>query len=222
LARDRPVLELGVGTGRVACGLVSRGLDVWGVDSSQAMLDQLAEKPSGDAIHAVRADMETLDLPDTAPRFGVVFAAFNTFFCLPTDDAQRACLGRATDVLTDDGCVVLEAFVPPIPDAPGLRQFEIAMVTSERAVLKSSQWWPDEELIVGEHIEVTESGVQTRPWRLHPIAVDRLDELASDASLELESRFSSWDGQPFSLLSNRHVSIYRKLDATHRNAASAH
>src|SRR6516164_4120186 len=47
LAAGRPVLELGVGTGRIAGEIAARGLSVWGVDSSAAMLEQLAAKPAG-------------------------------------------------------------------------------------------------------------------------------------------------------------------------------
>jgi SAM-dependent methyltransferase len=210
LADGRPVLELGVGTGRVACALAMRGLDVWGVDASQSMLDRLAGKPGGDSVRAVVGDMEGLELPETAPEFGVVFAAFNTLFCLPTDEAQGACLKRASDVLTDSGRVIVELYVPGVPPAIGTRQYEIDMVTAEGAVLKVYEWWPDEELLVGEHMEVTSSGVRRRPWRMHPLAVDRVDALAGAASLELDARYASWDYQTFTPLSSRHVSIYRK------------
>jgi SAM-dependent methyltransferase len=216
LAAGQPVLELGVGTGRVACALALRGLDVWGIDASQSMLDQLVQKPGGHAVRTVLGDMEALELPEAVPAFGVVFCAFNTLFCLPTDDAQGACLERASRVLAGDGRVVLDLYVPGVPPVPGTRQFEIDMVTAEGAVLKVYEWWPDEELLVGEHMEVTATGVRHRPWRLHPLGVDRIDELASAASLELESRYASWDLQPFTPLSGRHVSIYRK-----RSGASA-
>ena len=174
------------------------------------MLDRLVCKPGGRSVHTVLGDMEELDLPEDAPPFGVVFAAFNTLFCLPTDDAQRACLKRAGDVLVEAGRVILELYVPGAPPEPRTRRFEIDMVTAEGAVLKAYEWWPDEELLVGEHMEVTVSGVRSRPWRLHPLEVDRLDALAGAASLELEARYASWDCQAFTPLSSRHVSIYRK------------
>ena len=41
---DAPVLECGCGTGRILIPLVQSGLDVWGVDSSNAMLDILRSK----------------------------------------------------------------------------------------------------------------------------------------------------------------------------------
>jgi len=110
----------------------------------------------------------------------------------------------------DSGCVILELYVPGVPPPPRMRRFEIDMVTAEGAVLKVYEWWPEEELLVGEHMEVTALGVRSRPWRLHPLEVDRVDALAKEASLQLMDRYASWDGQPFSLLSSRHVSIYGK------------
>jgi SAM-dependent methyltransferase len=214
LADGQPVLELGVGTGRLACALATRGLTVWGVDSSARTLERLARRPGGESVHTVVSDITKLDLPDAAPRFGIVVAAFNTLFSLPTDDAQRACLQRASDVLRDLGNVVLELYVPPAPPPPWTPRFKIDMVTAEGAVLKVYEWWPDEELLIGENREVTASGVRSHPWRLHPVEVERLDALATTASLELVDRFASWDGAPFSPLSNRHVSIYRKRPGT--------
>ena len=42
------VLELGAGSGRLAVPLAARGLDVWAVDASPAMLDRLRARPGGD------------------------------------------------------------------------------------------------------------------------------------------------------------------------------
>jgi SAM-dependent methyltransferase len=210
LAGGQPVLELGVGNGRLAPAIAMRGLTVWAVDSSKKTLERLARRPGGESVHTVASDITNLKLPKDAPRFGVVLAAFNTLFGLPTDDAQRACLQSASDVLSDAGNVILELYAPGAPPPPWTPRYKIDMVTAEGAVLKVYEWWPDEELLVGEHREVTASGVRTHPWRLHPLEVERLDALAMDASLELVNRFASWDGQPFSPLSNRHISVYRK------------
>src|SRR5262245_48180964 len=73
LAGTRPVLELGVGTGRVAIPLAAEGVEVWGVDASAAMLERLRTKPGGTAVHAVQTDMETIALPADAPRFSLAF-----------------------------------------------------------------------------------------------------------------------------------------------------
>ncbi|MEO1336284.1 MAG: class I SAM-dependent methyltransferase, partial [Myxococcota bacterium] len=50
LADGGPVLELGVGTGRVAIPLAKRGLNVAGIDNSSDMLAKLAAKPGGEKL----------------------------------------------------------------------------------------------------------------------------------------------------------------------------
>lgn len=57
LADGGPVLELAIGTGRVALPLAARGLSVHGVEASEEMLAQLRAKPGGDQIPVVVADM---------------------------------------------------------------------------------------------------------------------------------------------------------------------
>ena len=47
---NRRALELGIGTGRMALPLLARGVEVHGVDASQAMVKKLREKPAGDQI----------------------------------------------------------------------------------------------------------------------------------------------------------------------------
>ena len=44
LAGPGPVLELGIGTGRVALPLAQRGYEVRGIDTSGAMVEQLRAK----------------------------------------------------------------------------------------------------------------------------------------------------------------------------------
>ena len=57
LAGDGPVLELGIGTGRLALPLAGRGVRVSGVDASPAMVARLRAKPGGDQLDVVVGDM---------------------------------------------------------------------------------------------------------------------------------------------------------------------
>jgi SAM-dependent methyltransferase len=50
LAGRGRVLELGIGTGRVALPLAGKGIEVHGIDVSEAMVKRLRAKPAGDAI----------------------------------------------------------------------------------------------------------------------------------------------------------------------------
>ena len=59
LARGGAALEFAVGTGRIALPLAERGVRVVGIDSSEAMLAQLREKPGAERIDARVGDMAT-------------------------------------------------------------------------------------------------------------------------------------------------------------------
>ena len=93
LAGSGPVLELGVGTGRIAVPLAEAGLaigvTVVGIDASEAMLARLAWRDPGGLVTPIHGDMRS-DLPDGP--FGLVFAAYNTLFNLTDDGAQAALL----------------------------------------------------------------------------------------------------------------------------------
>ena len=57
LAGGGKVLELAIGTGRVALPLAARGLTVHGIEASEAMVAKLREKPGGSAIPVEIGDM---------------------------------------------------------------------------------------------------------------------------------------------------------------------
>src|SRR5215475_12467679 len=50
LAKDGPVLELGIGTGRIALPLSEKGFAVHGIDASSQMIGELRMKPNGNTI----------------------------------------------------------------------------------------------------------------------------------------------------------------------------
>src|SRR5919197_3333231 len=79
LAGTGPVLELGVGTGRVALPLAARGLQVHGIDASQAMVEKLRAKPGGEAVRVTVGDFAEVPVEG---RFPLVFVVFNTLFAL--------------------------------------------------------------------------------------------------------------------------------------------
>jgi SAM-dependent methyltransferase len=109
LAGSGPVLELAIGTGRVGLPLAERGLEVHGVDASEAMVAKLREKPGGDRIPVTMGDFA--DVP-VEGRFTLVFVVFNTIFGLLTQADQVRCFRNVAERLTDDGRFVIEAFVP--------------------------------------------------------------------------------------------------------------
>lgn len=205
-----PVLELGIGTGRLALPLAARGLSVWGIDSSAAMVDALRQKSGGKTIPVAVGDMSELDR-DALPggrdvRFGLVFAAYNTFFNLTSAEAQRRCLGREAGVLGSGGKVLIEAFVPD--ESAPLSGIEARAVNLDRVVLSVSRREPMDQVVNGQHIEITEAGIRLRPWMIRYATPTQLDVMAADAGLRLEQRWAGWDKSTFDDASAVHISVY--------------
>src|SRR3712207_4436585 len=76
LAGDGPVLELGIGTGRVACPLAERGIAVHGIDAPEAMVAKLRAKPGGASIPVTIGDFAEVGV---SGNFSLVFVVANTF-----------------------------------------------------------------------------------------------------------------------------------------------
>ncbi|MEQ8840032.1 MAG: class I SAM-dependent methyltransferase [Acidimicrobiales bacterium] len=206
LAAGGPVLELGVGTGRLAIPIAAAGLEVVGVDASPAMLARLAAKPGAGSVQAVLADMAA---PPVAPaHFSVAFAAFNTFFNLTDSSAQQRCAAALATVLRPGGCVAIEGFVPP---DNGLTDGGVSVreVTNDRAVLSVSSHDAAAQHIRGQHIDISAAGIVMRPWMLHYQSPDQLDALFLGAGFARERRHADWTGAPFDENADTHVSVYR-------------
>ena len=106
------MLELGVGTGRLAMPLAAAGVEVHGVDTSAAML-AAAGRQAGVGPRARRTLGDMVDDLPAGP-FALVFVAYNTFFGLLTEERQQACFHAVAARLLDDGCFAIEAFVPEL------------------------------------------------------------------------------------------------------------
>ena len=108
-ARPARILELAVGTGRLAIPLAGLGHHVTGIDVSAAMLARLRSADGGQRVAAVLGDMVD-DLP--AGPFDVVFVAFNSLFMLTDPVRQQAVFAAVATCLPPGGAFVVEAFVP--------------------------------------------------------------------------------------------------------------
>jgi SAM-dependent methyltransferase len=203
---DLPVLELGVGTGRIAVPLARRGVRVVGIDASELMLAKLAANDPDATVTRVAGDMVD-GLP--AGPFGVVFVAFNTFFNLLTEARQRACFVAVADSLAAGGVFVIEAFVPePRPGSSVV----VRSMTTDSVVLAVSVHDDEAQTAQGHYISFTEQGgVRMRPWAIRYATVEQLDAMATDAGFELAERWEDPRRTPFDGNSARHVSVYRTI-----------
>ncbi len=112
-----PVLELGVGTGRVALALARAGVAVVGVDSMAGMLARararVAELPAGARarIELRRGDMRRLSL---RRRFALVLAPFNAFNHLYSRSDLERTLAGCRRHLARGGRLVFDVVMPDL------------------------------------------------------------------------------------------------------------
>ena len=212
LARGGPVLELGVGTGRLALPLVDRGLVVHGVDASPAMVALLRGKPGGEQVHVTTADFADVAV-DVDGGFALVFVAFNTFFNLPTAEAQQRCVTNVARLLRPGGSFVVEAFVPDPESAPSGAGLTTRSVDVDHVELQATVADLAAQTISGSTISITEAGIRLRPWHVRWCTPDQLDAMASAAGLARAHRWSGWHRDAAGPGDERVVTVYRRPEA---------
>jgi len=210
LAGDSPALELGIGTGRFALPLHARGVDIHGIDASEAMIERLRAKPEGATIPVTMADFEDFRMDH---QFGIVFVVFNTFFVLLTQEAQIRCFRTVAAHLRPGGRFLIEAFVPDLSRFDRGQRVSAARLDADGALLEVSKHDPVAQTVDSQMIRIEDAGFRLFPIRLRYAWPSELDLLARLAGLELEHRWGSWKREPFGAASEAHVSVYRAVDS---------
>ena len=205
LADGGPVLELAIGTGRVAVPLAERGVPVTGLELSQPMVDVLRTKVDEQTIPVVMGDMATVRAPGS---FSLVYLVFNTISNLLTQAEQVECFRNAARHLSPGGRFVIELWVPQLRvlppgvgatvwhDEPGYLGLDTYDVLAQR--------------VVSHHVHFgdgTDAQLFRSPHRY--VWPAELDLMAQLAGLTLEARWSDWRRSPFTGESRSHVSVWR-------------
>ncbi|MEU7610629.1 class I SAM-dependent methyltransferase [Micromonospora sp. NPDC049204] len=206
LADGGPVLELAIGTGRVALPLAERGLDVHGVEASEEMLAQMRAKPGGDRIPVVVADMA--DVPVTG-EFRLAYLVFNTLFNLVDAERQADCFRNVARVLSPGGAFVIETFVPDPRDFDRHEQVQVWGVTEDSATIRLHRYDRPAQSFIRQTITFDADGVHLKPFAMRYAWPHQIDEMAQQAGLRLTERYADWHRQPFTADSPSHISVYR-------------
>lgn len=213
----RRLLELGVGTGRVALMLAATtGASVTGIDSSAAMLERarakVHERGLESLVSLVQADMQDFTLP--ACDFDLAFAAEYSFAHLHSVDDQLRCLRKIYEHLAVDGLLVIHMFQgnpryfgalsaggvggPQLQDGGSFQMpnGNILQLTLAPRYCRSEQ-------LLSSHVrfeEVWPDGrveVRIALLRQHVFVRSELELLLMLAGFKLESVCGTLDGSPF-------------------------
>jgi SAM-dependent methyltransferase len=184
-----PVVELGVGTGRIAVPIAADGIEVIGVDSSRGMLEVCARRA---ALAGVRVDLRVGDLrtPPVTEHVPLVICPFRSLLHMHTDDDRSTALTSVRELLLPEGRFVFDVFAPGKEDIaqthdrwlerePGI--FEKALWDEQRRVLTLTVRGPDAETTM----EV--SWLPPQEWR----------RLLEETGFEVEACYGWFDRTPF-------------------------
>lgn len=202
------VLELGVGTGRVACPLSLRGFDVTGLDNSAGMLARLRSRSDGAKVTVALGNFT--DLP-VEGEFSLVYAVFNTLFCVISQDEQLRAIQLAAEHLDPDGTFVVETNLPDLArsDSSG-RTLNTGGVERNRVFVEAAMHDAATQRIRTQTIILSEQGIQMFPLMMRYFWPSELDLMAKLAGLRLERRYGNWDRTPYNRDSARQISVFRK------------
>lgn len=205
LAKGGRVLELGIGTGRLAIPLLERGIEVEGIDASPSMVAKLRAKPGGERIPVAIGDFA--DVAVDGP-FALAFVVFNTFFGLLTQHDQARCFRNVAGRLDPGGAFVIEAFVPDLSRFDRGQRVEVRGVEPDRVMLNVSIHDPENQRVSSQGVLITEERIRLYPVEIRYAYPSELDLMATMAGLRLRERWADWRRREFTASSVGHVSIY--------------
>jgi SAM-dependent methyltransferase len=219
---DGPILEIGVGTGRLLSRALEQGVDAYGIDLSPVMIERCREKLPTDRRARVWVDDAVRLQSDR--RFALVVAPFRVLSHVEAVDDQRRLLDAVHGVLRPGGRLIFDVYVPNLKllleGLPETRDFEgehapglklRRFVASSRADLseqtnhvRMSFAWDEPD---GEH---------RGDWEFDMRFFFRfeLEHLVARSKLELEAIYGDFDEGPLSADSREYIVVCRKPTGT--------
>jgi len=164
-------------------------------------------KPGGDAIGVTIGDMAHVGVPGP---FALVYLVFNTLFNLVTAEAQQRCFTSVATRLRPGGAFVVEVFAPDHDASPSGGGLTTSSVATDRVVLQATMADRASQTISGSTIEIVESGIRLRPWRIRWATTEQLDQMAAAAGLVVRHRWAGWDRSPQVADGARRVTVYER------------
>jgi SAM-dependent methyltransferase len=223
---DGPVLELAVGSGRIAVPLAAEGHAVTGVDRDPAMLDRARDAAAAAGVadgllELVEADIAGLRLP-TAGSFRLAFIALNSLLLFATRAEQKSAIGALATHLAPGGIAAVDVWQP---DADDLARFDGRLILEYadrssgggRTVTKFASAVHDPSSQVVRLTSIYDEGRSGEPadrWtrvdRLRLVSADELGGFADDAGLEVEVLAGGYGLEPVGNGADRAVLVARR------------
>jgi SAM-dependent methyltransferase len=191
LASGGPVVELAVGTGRIAIPVARAGIDVIGVDSSPGML-AVARAAAAEAGVAERLDLRVGDIrePPVSERVPLVLCPFRTLLHMETEDEKLRALRAARALLEPGGSFVFDVFAPSRED---IEETDGLWLEREPGIFERADW---DEASRTLSLSVRSDDGSAITFGLHWLSGPEWTRLLDVAGLEVEAVYGWFDGRP--------------------------
>lgn len=191
LASGGPVVELAVGTGRVAVPIARAGIPVIGVDESEGMLARARAYAEAEGVGAL-VDLRVGDMrePPVTERARLVIVPFRSLLHLPDEQEKLRVLRAARAVLTDDGHLVFDVFAPSRED---IDETNARWLEREPGIFERADWDEASRTLTLS----VRSGDSTSSFELHWLSALEWRQLIEEAGLEVVDLHGWFDRRPF-------------------------
>ena len=186
-----PVVELGVGTGRIAVPTAAAGVRVIGVDSSRGMLEVCAEAAATAGVSHL-LDLRVGDLldPPVDERVRLVTCPFRAFLHLQTDEERLRALGAARELLEPNGRLVFDVFRPGPED---IAETNGRWLEREPEIFERANWDTDRRRLTLSVRGPDGATTMELAW----LSPDEWAALIERAGFDIEAHYGWFDRRPY-------------------------
>jgi len=190
-AAGSPVVELGVGTGRIAIPTAAAGIELIGVDASEGMLEVCREQAELAGV-AQLLDLRVGDLraPPVAERVRLVTCPFRAFLHLQTDADRLVALRAARGMLLPGGRLVFDVFEPGADD---IAETHARWLEREPGIFERADWDEDARTLTLS----VRSGDSASTMSLAWISPSEWNALLHEAGFEVVACYGWFDRMPY-------------------------
>lgn len=186
-----PVVELGVGTGRIAVPTAAAGIRLIGVDSSAGMLE-VCRRRAEEAGVAELLDLRLGDLadPPVSERVPLVTCPFRSYLHLRDESSRLRALGAARELLVPGGRLIFDVFSPRRDD---IEETHGRWLEREPGIFERADWDAEQRTLAlsvrgpGGESTMHLAWISAREWR----------RALATAGFEVERVYGWFDYRPY-------------------------
>jgi SAM-dependent methyltransferase len=185
------VVELGVGTGRIAVPTAAAGVPVIGVDSSAGMLEVCRRQAEATGVSEL-VDLRVGDIadPPVPERVGLVTCPFRSYLHLADAATRLGALRAARELLTPGGRLIFDVFSPRRDD---IEETHGRWLEREPGIFERADWDSEARTLT---LSVRGPGGEST-MKLAWISADEWQQALAEAGFEVQRVYGWFDYRPY-------------------------